>query len=56
MNLQQRPTDVGAKRVVRSDQEGAALVPGLAPSPHREAANAVVAALASDACARSARR
>ena len=49
VNLQQRPTAVGTKRVVQSDQDGAALVTGPALSPHREAANAVVAALASDA-------
>ena len=33
---------------LRSDQDGTAHIPGLAPSPHRQPANTVVAALASD--------
>jgi Ca2+-transporting ATPase len=49
VNLQQRSTDVLAEPVAQSGRDGLALVHSPPSSPYRDAANAVVAALASDA-------
>ena len=48
MNLQQRSTDIGAERVAQSDRDDSSLLQGVPRSPYRDAASAVVAALATD--------